>query len=324
MKKVLSGIQPSGNLTLGNYLGAIKNYIKLQENFDCNFFIADLHSITVDQDPIELKKNINSLAAIYLACGLDKSSMFVQSDINEHAALGWIMQCISTNGELSRMTQFKDKSSKNESFATGLYTYPTLMAADILLYNADFVPVGDDQTQHLELSRNLARRFNNKYGETFIVPKPIISSTGARIMSLQNPEFKMSKSDENTNATIYILDDAKTILKKVKSAVTDSENVVKYDRANKPGISNLIDIYAAIKDQSIEISEKQLSSLQYGELKIVVANTIIEELEPIREKYNDILNTPVVSDHLNRGRIKLSQTASVTYTDVKKKMGLGI
>ena len=247
MKTILSGIQPSGTLTIGNYLGAIRQFVELQDDHNCFFFIVDQHAITVPQDPKELRQNTRSLAALYLASGIDpeKATLFVQSEVSAHSELAWMLQSITYMGELERMTQFKDKAAKQESVSSALFTYPALMAADILLYNADIVPVGDDQTQHLELTRDLAERFNNRFGEMFTVPEIRIPKTGARIMSLQEPTKKMSKSDENVQGFISMLDEPKIIQKKINRAVTDSEGVVKYDKENKPGISNLLDIFSS-------------------------------------------------------------------------------
>ena len=258
-KQILSGIQPSGILTLGNYLGALRNWVKIQDDYDCKFFVADLHAITVDQDSEQLRKNIKSVIMQYLACGLDpeKNTIFIQSHVHEHAELGWILNCSTYMGELSRMTQFKDKSKKQENVKVGLFDYPVLMAADILLYDADFVPVGEDQRQHLEIARDIAKRFNSTYNkEIFKLPEGFITKNTARIMSLQDPTKKMSKSDENKEATIFLLDDRATVLKKVKKAVTDSENIIKYSE-NKPGIRNLMNIYSAVTDKTYTQIEEE-------------------------------------------------------------------
>lgn len=248
METIFSGIQPSGTITLGNYIGALKQFVELQNEYNCYFCIVDQHAITVPQDRIELRKNIRSLAALYLAVGLDpkKATLFIQSEVPAHAQAGWMMQCIAYIGELERMTQFKDKSTGKEAVTASLLTYPPLMAADILLYNADLVPVGEDQKQHMELTRDLAERFNKKYGDVLTIPGVRIPEVGARIMSLQEPTKKMSKSDPNKKAFITPLDDPKQIEKKIKSAVTDSEGIVKFDKVNKPGISNLLTIYSIL------------------------------------------------------------------------------
>ena len=289
-KQILSGIQPSGILTLGNYLGALRNWVKIQDDYDCKFFVADLHAITVDQDAEQLRKNIKSVIMQYLACGLDpeKNTIFIQSHVHEHAELGWILNCSTYMGELSRMTQFKDKSKKQENVKVGLFDYPVLMAADILLYDADFVPVGEDQRQHLEIARDIAKRFNSTYNkEIFKLPEGFITKNTARIMSLQDPTKKMSKSDENKEATIFLLDDRATVLKKVKKAVTDSENIIKYSE-NKPGIRNLMNIYSAVTDKTYTQIEEEFKGIGYGKFKEAVASAISDILEPIQEKYNEM------------------------------------
>ena len=289
-KQILSGVQPSGILQLGNYLGALRNWVKLQDEYDCKFFIADMHAITVNQDPEELRKNIKSVIMQYLACGIDpeKCTIFIQSHVHEHAELGWILNCSSYMGELSRMTQYKDKSKKQDNIKVGLFDYPVLMAADILLYDADFVPVGEDQKQHLELTRDIAQRFNNTYNkEIFKVPEAFITKTTARIMSLQEPTKKMSKSDENKDATIFLLDTREQILKKVKKAVTDSENVIKYSD-DKPGIKNLMDIYSAVTEKTYSQIEEEFKDVGYGKFKMAVADAIADVLEPIQKRYNEL------------------------------------
>ena len=289
-KQILSGVQPSGILQLGNYLGALRNWVKLQDEYDCKFFIADMHAITVNQEPEELRKNIKSVIMQYLACGIDpeKCTIFIQSHVHEHAELGWILNCSSYMGELSRMTQYKDKSKKQDNIKVGLFDYPVLMAADILLYDADFVPVGEDQKQHLELTRDIAQRFNNTYNkEIFKVPEAFITKTTARIMSLQDPTKKMSKSDENKDATIFLLDNREQILKKVKKAVTDSENVIKYSD-DKPGIKNLMDIYSAVTEKTYSQIEEEFKDVGYGKFKMAVADAIADVLEPIQKRYNEL------------------------------------
>lgn len=292
-KQILSGIQPSGILTLGNYLGALRNFVKIQDepDYECKFFIADLHSITVPQEPEKLRKNIKSILMQYLACGLDpeKNTIFMQSHVHDHAELGWILNCFSYMGELSRMTQYKDKSKKqNNNIRVGLFDYPVLMAADILLYDADYVPVGEDQLQHLEITRDIAKRFNSLHGkEIFKLPEPFITKSTARIMSLQCPTKKMSKSDENKDASIFLLDSRDEIIRKVKKAVTDSENVVKYSD-DKPGIKNLINIYSAVTDKSFEEIEEEFKDSGYGQFKMAVANAIADTLEPIQKRYEEL------------------------------------
>jgi len=330
MKTILSGIQPSGQMTLGNYLGAIKNFVYLQENFkeECNIFvfIADLHSITVPQDPTTLRKNIRSLAAVYLACGLDpnKTSLFIQSEVKEHAEMGYLLQTITYLGELERMTQYKDKKEKQVTgVSSALLTYPVLMAGDILLYNADYVPVGEDQKQHLELSRNLAERFNNRYSDTFVVPEPLIFKQGAKIMSLQNPLKKMSKSDPDQKACLFLLDEENVIRKKISSAVTDSEGSIIYDPVNKPGVSNLLTIMACCSGKSIEELVAEYNGKGYGEFKKAVADSVINVLKPIQEKYKEYINSPYIDEVLNQGREKASYFAAKMVSKVKRKMGLG-
>ncbi len=289
-KQILSAIQPSGILTLGNYLGALRNWVKVQDEYDCNFFVADLHSITVEQNPENLRKNIKSVIMQYLACGLDpeKNIIFIQSHVHEHAELGWILNCFSYMGELSRMTQYKDKSKKQDNVKVGLFDYPVLMAADILLYDTDFVPVGEDQRQHLEIARDIAKRFNSIYNkEIFKLPEGLITENTSRIMSLQDPTKKMSKSDTNKDAFISLLDDRKTVLKKVKKAVTDSENVIRYSE-EKPGIKNLMDIYSAITEKDHTNIEEEFKNIGYGKFKEIVAETISDVLDPIQKKYNEL------------------------------------
>lgn len=294
MKRIVSGIQPSGILTLGNYLGALKNWEKIQNEYECMYFIADLHSITVSQEPEKLRENIKRTLMQYIACGIDPNAntIFVQSYVPEHTQLAWVLNNTAYMGELSRMTQFKDKSKskKEDSIKVGLFDYPVLMAADILLYDADMVPVGQDQRQHLELSRVIARRFNSQYNkDIFKVPEAYISEAGARIMSLQDPLKKMSKSDENPNGYISLLDDRDTIIKKFKKAVTDSENVVRY-RDEQPGIQNLINIYSCITDKSIKDVEKEFDGQGYGNFKMAVGEAVADLLGRIQEKYNELDN----------------------------------
>lgn len=329
MKTIVSGIQPSGKMTLGNYLGAIKNFVAMQDNDDIeNFlvFIADLHAITVPQDPKALRANIKSLAAIYLACGLDpqKVTLFIQSEVHEHAELGYILQTITYIGELERMTQYKDKMARQVSgVSSALLTYPVLMAGDILLYNADAVPVGEDQKQHLELSRNLAERFNSRYSDTFKVPEPLIPKTGAKIMSLQEPTKKMSKSDPLEKACIFLLDDENIIRKKIASAVTDSEATVKYDPKNKPGVSNLLTIMSCATKTPIKELEVMFEGVGYGDFKKAVGEAVVALLKPIQARYNELLNSPKLDQILNDGRDKASYLARKTLRKVMKKVGIG-
>ena len=325
-KTIFSGIQPSGTVTLGNYIGALKRFTKLQDDNHCYFCIVDEHAITVPQERLKLKENIRSLAALYLACGIDseKSTLFIQSEVPAHTQLGWMLQCVSYIGELERMTQFKDKSAGGkEAVSSGLLTYPPLMAADILLYKTDIVPVGDDQKQHLELTRNLAQRFNNKYNDIFTVPEVSIPKEGARIMSLQDPTKKMSKSDENQKAFISMLDDEKKIMKKIKSAVTDSDGVVKFDTENKPGVSNLLTIESACTGESIEQLEQKYEGKGYGDFKQGVGEAVIAVLKPIQERYEALIQSEELDDILDEGAEKASFEANKMIRKAKKAMGLG-
>lgn len=325
MSIIFSGIQPSGTITLGNYLGALKHFVDLQENNQCYFCIVDEHAITVPQDPKQLQQNIRSLAALYIAVGIDplKSTLFIQSEVPAHAQLGWVMQCISYIGELERMTQFKDKSAGKDAVSAGLLTYPPLMVADILLYKTDIVPVGEDQKQHLELTRDLAERFNKKYNEIFTIPEVSIPKVGSRIMSLQDPTKKMSKSDPNTKAFISMLDDEKQIEKKIKSAVTDSEGIIKFDKDNKAGVSNLLTIYSICSNQSIEDLEKKYEGKGYGEFKADVAEIVINTLKPIQEIYYNLLESEKLDEYLDLGAEKANAVASKMLKKVEKAMGLG-
>lgn len=325
MKTIFSGIQPSGTLTLGNYLGALKQFTTLQNEHHCYFCIVDEHAITVPQDRLKLRRNIRSLAALYLAAGIDpkKATLFIQSEVPAHAELSWILQSISYMGELERMTQFKDKSEGKDAVSSALFTYPSLMAADILLYNTDIVPVGDDQKQHMELTRTLAQRFNTKFNDIFNVPEIHIPEVGARIMSLQEPTKKMSKSDANEKAFISMLEDPKKIEKKIKSAVTDSEGVVKFDKENKPGVSSLLTIFASCTGESIERIEAKYEHSGYGELKQDVANAVIQTLKPIQEKYDNLIESDELDKILDEGRQQASEVAGKTLRKAKKAMGLG-
>lgn len=330
MKTILSGIQPSGRLTLGNYLGAIKNFVKLQNEGDYDeffVFIADMHAITVPKNPTELRQNIRKLAALYLASGLDPSkvTLFIQSEVHEHAEIGYYLQTISYIGELERMTQYKDKKLKQvDGVSSALLTYPVLMAGDILLYNASAVPIGQDQKQHLELTRTLAERFNSKFGETFHIPDPLIVKSGAKIMSLQDPTKKMSKSDPLEKACIYLDDSEAVIRKKIASSVTDSDGIIKYDPINKPGISNLLCILSCCTGKDIEILEKEYNPMGYGDFKKEVADAIVALLIPIQEKYTIYLNNKELMDKiLDEGAQKASYFARKTLSKVKRKMGIG-
>lgn len=326
MSVIFSGIQPSGNLTLGNYLGALRNFMKVQDENECYYCVVNQHAITVPQDPKMLHERTRQLAAIYLAAGLDpeKAVLFVQSEVPEHVQLGWIMTTMSYVGELERMTQYKDKASKRgDSVPAGLLTYPPLMAADILLYQTNLVPVGDDQKQHLEITRDLAQRFNRVYGEdVFTIPEILLGQDGTRVMSLQEPTKKMSKSDDNQTATVYLLDTPKDIEKKIKRAQTDSDNAVRYDREAKPGISNLMDIFAALTDKSHEEIERAYAGQGYGTFKKDVAEATISVLEPIQKRYAELIDTPELDVILTKGAEKAREKASKTYEAVTKAMGL--
>ncbi|PIC97990.1 MULTISPECIES: tryptophan--tRNA ligase [unclassified Sporosarcina] len=325
MKTIFSGVQPTGVITLGNYIGAFRQFVELQNDEDCIFCIVDQHAITVQQNPDDLKQAIRSLAATYIASGIDpdKSTLFIQSEVPAHAQAGWLMQCISYIGELERMTQFKDKSDGAEGVSAALLTYPPLMAADILLYNTDIVPVGEDQKQHLELTRDLAERFNSRYGKVLTIPAVRIPKNGARIKSLQDPLKKMSKSDPNKKATITILDTPKEIEKKIKSAVTDSEGIVKFDVENKPGVSNLLIIESSLSGVTIEELEAKYEGQGYGAFKAGVADAINQHLAGIQERYHELINSPELDAILDQGAEKANTIASATLKKMEAAMGLG-
>lgn len=323
-KRVFSAIQPSGMLTLGNYLGALKNMAGLQDDYDCIYAVADLHAITVRQVPADFRRRILETYAILLAVGIDpkKSILFIQSQVAAHAQLSWVLSCYTQFGELSRMTQFKDKSQKHaDNVNAGLFSYPSLMAADILLYQADFVPVGADQKQHLEITRTIAERFNALYSPTFTVPEPLIPKVGARVMSLQDPTRKMSKSDENVNAWIAILDKPDDILRKCKRAVTDSEARVCMGE-NKPGVNNLIGIYSVITGQTVQQIEAEFEGKGYGEFKTALGEAVISELTPVRERYDDFIKNRDYLESLYReGAENAGKIAQRTLDKTMKKVG---
>jgi len=327
-KIILSGIQATGNLTLGNYLGALNNWVKMQEEYDCYYMIADLHTLTIRNKPEELKKHTLEVLALYIAAGLDpeKNTIFIQSHIPAHTQLSWVLNCYTYMGELNRMTQFKDKSAKHaDNINSGLFTYPVLMASDILLYNADLVPVGEDQRQHLELTRDIAQRFNSIYGDTFKVPEAYIGKVGARIMGLQNPTSKMSKSAVDPMDKILLTDSIEDIRKKFKKAVTDSENCVRYDRENKPGVSNLMSIYGIIKNKTMEEVEKEFEGQGYGTFKSAVAEAVIEKIEPLQNKFNELLENPEqLREIYEKGDKKATEKAEFILKEVYKKVGLVI
>ena len=323
-KKVLSCIQPSGMLTLGNYLGALKNWVAMQEEFDCTFAVADLHAITVRQEPAKLRSQIYSTYALLLALGIDpqKNTLFIQSHVPQHVGLSWLLSCNTQFGEMSRMTQFKDKSAKHaNNVNVGLFSYPVLMAADILLYQPDLGPVGADQKQHLEIARDIAIRFNNLYGDVFTVPDAYIPKTGARVMSLQDPLKKMSKSDDNLNSWVAILDNKDDIIRKFKRAVTDSEAVVRFSE-DKPGISNLITIYSAVTGKTVAEVEKEFEGKGYGDFKLAVGESVADTLAPIKAAYDEIIKDKKALEALYReGAEKAEYVARKTYFKAMKKVG---
>ena len=324
-KKVLfSGMQATGNLTLGNYLGALKNWLTLSDEYECFYSVVDMHSITVRQDPAELRRRARALLTLYIGAGLDpeKNCIYYQSHVSGHAELAWILNCFTYMGELNRMTQFKDKCAKHaDNINAGLFTYPVLMAADILLYQADVVPVGIDQMQHLELTRDIAKRFNAIYGDVFTVPEPYIGKVGARIMSLQDPSKKMSKSDENPNASIYLMDDPDTIMRKFKRAVTDSEAKILY-RDSQPGVKNLIDIYCACSGKSPDETVKEFDGRGYGEFKTAVGEAVVALLKPLQDKVADLeKNRDYIDGIIKANAIKASEISQITLRKVQKKVG---
>lgn len=326
MKRVFSGVQPTGNIHLGNYLGALRQFVELQEEYQCLYCIVDLHAITVPQDPKELRKHILDVAALYLAVGVDpkKSIVFVQSDVPGHSELGWILTCSSYTGELSRMTQFKAKSQNKASAPAGLFTYPVLMAADILLYDTDVVPVGTDQKQHIELCRDLAIRVNNTRKKTFVVPEGRYLKAGARIMSLDDPSNKMSKSAENIHSRISLLDDPAKIKKSIMKATTDSEGIIRFDKDEKPGLSNLINIYSALSDKTIGEIVAMYEGKGYGDFKKDLVEITVDALAPIKEKFDEIRSSQELIDILDDGAEKANAIAEKTMARVKDNFGLGL
>lgn len=323
-KRILSGIKPTGSLNLGGYLGAAKNWVSLQEEFDCFYFIADLHAITIRNNPAELRKRAKELFALYIACGLDpeKNTIFFQSHVHQHAELAWVLDCYTMFGELSRMTQFKDKSAKNsDNINAGLFTYPSLMAADILLYQADLVPVGEDQTQHIEICRDIANRFNNLYGDVFKLPEGYVPKVGARIKSLVNPSEKMSKSEKDPNGTVNLLDRRDDVIRKFKKAVTDSEAVVRFAEG-KDGINNLMTVYSAVTGKTFADIEKEFDGKGYGDFKLAVGESVADLLDGIQEKYNRISADKAYLEGLWRASAeKASYIANKTLRKVYKKIG---
>lgn len=321
---VFSGIQPTGVMTLGNYLGALKNWVKLQDDYDCYYCIVDMHALTVRQDPVQFRKNILDAYALMLACGIDpdRSTAFIQSHVKTHAELAWVLNCNTPFGELSRMTQFKDKSAKHaDNINAGLFTYPVLMAADILLYQADVVPVGIDQMQHLEITRDIAQRFNSIYGDVFTIPEAYVGKVGAKIMSLQEPSRKMSKSDENPNGSIYLMDDPDTIMRKFKRAVTDSEGQIRY-RDKQPGIKNLISIYCACTGKTPEEVEREFDGRGYGEFKPAVGEAVISVLKPLQARVAELTRDKAYIDSVIKNNAeKADYVANKTLRKVQKKVG---
>ena len=322
---IFSGIQPSGNLTIGNYIGALKNFDQFQDAYECYYCVVDMHSITVRQDAAKLRKRTLELTALYMAVGLDpeRSTLYIQSHVSAHAELGWILNCYSYMGEMSRMTQFKDKSRKNEeNINVGLFTYPVLMAADILLYQTNLVPIGEDQRQHLEICRDIAIRFNNAYSPTFAVPEAYIPKVGARVMSLQEPTAKMSKSDENQDNFVAILDPPDVIMKKFKRAMTDSETEVRFDVAAKPGVSNLMSIYGAMTGKDMKTVEKEFAGRGYGDFKEAVGVSVVEGLRPVQERYALLMADPgAIEAMLARSADRAEHVARKTLSKVMRKVG---
>lgn len=322
---LLSGIQPSGTLALGNYIGAMRNWVALQDKYQSIFLVVDLHAITVRQKPAELRQRCLSFAAQYLAAGInpEKSIVVMQSHVPEHSQLAWALSCFTYMGELNRMTQFKDKSARHtDNVNAGLYTYPVLMAADILLYQTELVPVGDDQKQHLELTRDIAERFNNLYSPTFVVPEPFIPKAGARIMSLQDPEKKMSKSDDNVNNYIGLLDSPDVIVKKVKRAVTDSRTDITFDEKNRPGVSNLLSIYSVLTEKTMDVTVDHFGGKGYAELKQEVAEVVVETLKPFQKRYAELMDDKVyLNDVLSKGAEQARRIARKTMSKVYRKIG---
>lgn len=326
MKRVFSGVQPTGNIHIGNYLGALKQFVELQEDNECIYCVVDMHSITVPQDPKELRKHILDVAALYMAVGIDpkKSIIFVQSDVPGHAELSWVLTCNSYTGELSRMTQFKDKSKGKESAPTGLFTYPILMAADILLYDTDIVPVGNDQKQHIEICRDIAIRINNKYKKTFVIPDGRFLKSGARIMALDDPTKKMSKSAENIHSRISLLDEPNKIKKSIMRATTDSEGSIRFDPENKPGVSNLLTIYSVFSGMEMADIEKKYEGCGYGDFKKDLVELTTQSLAPIKERFNEIRESDELIKVLKDGAERAGAIAEKTMKRVKDNFGLGI
>lgn len=324
MKKILTGLKPTGELTLGNYIGAIQQMKQLQDNYESYLFVADLHALTVPQDPKELKRRIKDFLALYIACGIDpkKNIIYLQSENEFIPAISWLLECTTYHGEATRMIQFKEKSKQHKNFSVGLLTYPILMAADILYADIDLVPVGIDQKQHVELARDIAIRFNKMYGDTFVVPEPLISETGTKIKDLKNPTKKMSKSEENPNGVILMLDDEKKIRKKIMGATTDSDMSIHFDEENKPGISNLMNIYSALTGNTIEEIEKEFEGENYGTFKKKVADVVVDVLMKIQKRYQELMTSDELDQILDEGITKSRELAKKKYLEMTKLMGL--
>lgn len=324
MKRILTGLKPTGDLTLGNYIGAIKQIVKMQDEYESYIFVADLHALTVPQNPSELHARIRKFIAMYIACGLDpnKNVIYVQSENEYIPCISWLLECSTYYGEASRMIQFKEKSKDNVNFSVGLLTYPILMASDILFVDADYVPTGIDQKQHVEIARDIAIRFNKKYGETFNIPAPLITSVGTKIKDLKDPSKKMSKTEENPAGVISLFDSIESIRKKIMSATTDSEMRIKFDEENKPGISNLINIVVSLSGKTIEEIENEFEGKNYGEFKKYVAEVVCNEIEKIQAKYNEIVDSPKLDQILDDGALKTRNIAREKYEQMRIKMGV--
>ena len=324
MERILTGLKPTGDLTLGNYIGSIKQMVNMQDKYDSYIFVADLHALTIPQDPYELNERIKKFIAMYIACGLDpqKNTIYIQSENEYIPAMSYLLECTTSYGEASRMIQFKEKSKQNANFSVGLLTYPVLMTADILYCDADYVPVGIDQKQHVELARDIAERFNSRYGETFKLPNPLISSTGTKIKDLKDPTKKMSKSEENPQGVISMFDSPDVIIKKIMKATTDSDNTIKYDPENKPGISNLLNIASVITGLTIEELEKQFENKGYGDFKKYVASVTANHISVIQERYNQLIENEELDNILDKGIQKSRELAKEKYNLMKTKMGV--
>ena len=324
MKKILTGLKPTGDLTLGNYIGSIKQMVSMQDEYDSYIFVADLHALTIAQDPKEINERIRNFIGMYIACGIDpkKNTIYIQSENEFIPAISYLLECTTTYGEASRMIQFKEKSKQNANFSVGLLTYPILMAADILYCDADYVPVGIDQKQHVELARNIAERFNNRYGNIFVLPEPLITKVGTKIKDLKDPTKKMSKSEDNPQGVISMFDDVDSIVKKIMRATTDSDNSIKYDPDNKPGISNLINIVTSLSDKTIEDIEKEFDGKGYGEFKKYVASVTSSHISEIQKRFNEIINSKELDDILNEGISKSKELAEKKYRIMCERMGI--